>query len=69
MIQVWMSKDVLFRLEPYDGKLSSTVLRGASSLVTSLWAGNGPRLLDRSGFATFFDSASLRRKTSVTIKR
>lgn len=41
-----MSKDVLFRLEPYDGKLSRTVLRGASSLVTDLWAGNGPRLLD-----------------------
>jgi integrase/recombinase XerD len=34
------------RLEPYDGKLSRTVLRGASSLVTDLWAGNGPRLLD-----------------------
>jgi hypothetical protein len=43
-----MSKDVLFRLEPYDWKLSSTVLRGARSLVTDLWAGNGPRLLDRS---------------------
>jgi hypothetical protein len=42
-----MLKDVLFRLEPYDWKLSSTVLRGASSLVTDLWAGNGPRLLDR----------------------
>jgi hypothetical protein len=42
-----MSKDVLFRLEPYDWKLSSTVLRGARSLVTDLWAGNGPRLLDR----------------------
>ena len=47
MMQVWMSKDVLSRLEPYDGKLSRTVLRGASSLVTDLWAGNGPRLLDR----------------------
>ena len=48
--RMWMSKDVLFRLEPYDGKLSSTVLRGASSLVTDLWAGNGPRLLDPAGF-------------------
>jgi hypothetical protein len=48
-----MSKDVLFRLEPYDGKLSCTVLRGASSLVTGLRAGNGPRLLDRLAFGTF----------------
>ena len=31
-------------LEPYDGKLSRTVLRGACGLVTVLWAGNGPRL-------------------------
>ena len=32
------------RLEPYDGKLSRTVLRGACGRVTVLWAGNGPRL-------------------------
>ena len=32
------------RLEPYDGKLSRTVLRGARGLVTVLWAGNGPHL-------------------------
>jgi hypothetical protein len=46
MIRVWMSKDVLSGLEPYDGKLSRTVLRGVSSPVTGFWAGNGPRLLD-----------------------
>jgi hypothetical protein len=27
-MQVWVSKDALFRLEPYDGKLSRTVLKG-----------------------------------------
>jgi len=32
------------RLEPYDAKVSRTVLRGARELVTVLWAGNGPRL-------------------------
>jgi len=32
--KAWMSKDVLFRLEPYDGKLSRTVLRGVCNLVT-----------------------------------
>jgi hypothetical protein len=34
-------------LEPYDWKLSCTVLRGACGLVTVLRAGNGPRLPDR----------------------
>jgi hypothetical protein len=33
-------------LEPYDWKLSCTVLRGACGLVTVLRAGNGPRLPD-----------------------
>ncbi len=36
----------LERLEPYVGKLTSTVLRGARELVTVLWDGNNPRLLD-----------------------
>jgi hypothetical protein len=31
-------------LEPYDGKLSRTVLREACELVTVLWAGNRPSL-------------------------
>ena len=32
------------RPEPYDGKLSCTVLRGARGLVTVLRGGNAPRL-------------------------
>jgi hypothetical protein len=66
-----MSKDVLCRLEPYEGKLSSTVLRGASSLVTDLWAGNGPRLLDhvrRSLGAMSFPKFH-KKKTYVLIRR
>src|SRR5919108_4754925 len=39
-------------LEPYDGKLSCTVLRGACGLVTVLRAGNGPRLPDRPTMST-----------------
>jgi len=41
-----VSQDVLFRLEPYAGKLACTVLRGTRSLVTGLWGGNAPRLPD-----------------------
>ena len=49
-----MSQDVLFRLEPYAGKLACTVLRGTRSLVTGLWGGNAPRLPDlRVGFFDF----------------
>jgi len=40
----WLPQGGFERLEPYDGKLSRTVLRGARGLVTVLWAGNGPRL-------------------------
>lgn len=43
----WFPRGGFERLEPYDGKLSRTVLRGAWGLVTVLWAGNGPRLPGR----------------------
>ncbi len=41
-----VSQKALERLEPYVGKLTSTVLRGARELVTVLWDGNIPRLPD-----------------------
>jgi hypothetical protein len=40
----WFPRGGFERLEPYERKLSSPVLRGACGLVTVLWAGNGPRL-------------------------
>ncbi len=41
---------VFERLEPYVGKLTSTVLRGARGLVTVLWDGNIPRLPDDAAY-------------------
>ena len=49
-----VSRDALLRLEPYDAKVSRTVLRGACGLVTVLWAGNGPRLPDSNAVAKVF---------------
>jgi hypothetical protein len=52
---MWVSQDALFRLEPYVGKLTCTVLRGTCSLVTGFWGGNAPRLLGfQVGFFDFF---------------
>ena len=47
LIDSWKAgyfQKALEMLEPYVGKLTCTVLRGACRLVTVLWAGNSPRL-------------------------
>ena len=67
--QVWVLQDALFRLEPYVGKRTCAVLRGARSLVTGLWGGNATRLLDlRVGFFDFslFPSEGKKSKTPTT---
>jgi len=47
LIDSWKAgyfQKALEMLEPYVGKLTCTVLRGACRLVTVLWAGNSPLL-------------------------